>query len=482
MPDTLPYPLPREKADSRDRYIEEQRYHSLIELYPDPIFELDRSGRLLTANKKFAQLFATDKATLAGKQFAELANLDQFTDIHQRMDLVLQGSEVKFECRVRRSSNQGSLIEITFFPILADRTIKGMYGVAKDLSSHHATTREQIRKDALTGLPDRSMFEKRIRETHEREGQLSAILIINLDDFGSVNRHLGHATGDRLLQEAANRLNEGLQPGDFLARFAGDEFGLLLSNITNEEIALQIAEGYLYLLSCPFVIDQQTLQITASIGIAFHDSHSRDNTAWIQRACIAVTDAKSQGRNTWGWYSEDSNSVVLEHVSLRRELAAAIDDNDLVLHYQPLVDARTGVIRSVEALVRWQHPTRGLMSPREFISLAEKTGQIIDIERWVLRQASKDIQQLNATREHPLAIAVNISPTHFGRNGFIEEIAHVLQSSGLDPRQLELEVTESSLMIDTEKSVKGLEDLRSLGVRVAIDDFGTGYSNLAYLH
>ena len=238
----------------------------------------------------------------------------------------------------------------------------------------------------------------------------------------------------------------------------------------------------MYLLSCPFIIDQQALQITASIGIAFHHSTNPHSSTLIQRACIAVTDAKTQGRNTWGWYSEDSNSVVLEHVSLRRELAAAIDGNALVLHYQPLVDSRTGTVKSLEALVRWQHPSRGLMSPQEFISLAEKTGQIIDIERWVLRRACKDIYELNSTRESPLTIAVNISPAHFGRNGFIEEIEHVLQISGLNPQYLELEVTENSLMMDTERSVKRLQDLRSLGVRVAIDDFGTGYSNLAYLH
>nr|WP_281496406.1 EAL domain-containing protein [Marinobacter sp. S0848L] len=151
------------------------------------------------------------------------------------------------------------------------------------------------------------------------------------------------------------------------------------------------------------------------------------------------------------------------------------------MHYQPLVDSRTGAIQSLEALVRWQHPSRGLMSPREFIALAEKTGQIIDIERWVLRRACQDIYELNSSRERALTVAVNISPAHFGRNGFIEEVEHVLQISGLNPRQLELEVTESSLMTNTDKSVRRLQDLRALGVRVVIDDFGTGYSNLANL-
>ncbi|QBM16907.1 hypothetical protein MARI_10060 [Marinobacter sp. JH2] len=482
MPDTLQNSTLCGPDSTQGTSIEEQRYHSLLALHPDAVFELDGYSHFTAANDKFESLFAISKAALTGERFEKLAHLDDPGALHQAIQLALQGSQTTFECRIRRSSHKDSLIEVTLSPIFVDRTVRGVHGIAKELSSHQVTMSDPLREDILTGLPDRSAFETQIREVQQHDGQLSAVLIINLDDFGSVNRHLGHAIGDRLLQEAAKRLEEGLQPGCFLARFAGDEFGLLLSNITNEEIALQIAEGYLYLLSCPFIIDQQALQITASIGIAFHHSASPHSSTLIQRACIAVTDAKAQGRNTWGWYSEDSHSVVLEHVSLRRELAAAIDGDALVLHYQPLVDSRTSTVKSLEALVRWQHPSRGLMSPQEFISLAEKTGQIIDIERWVLRRACKDIYELNSTRESPLTIAVNISPAHFGRNGFIEEIEHVLQISGLNPQYLELEVTENSLMMDTERSVKRLQDLRSLGVRVAIDDFGTGYSNLAYLH
>jgi len=462
-------------------HIDEQRYRSLLALYPDAFFELDQNDCFTAVNGKFEKLFATTNSALVGQLFEKLTRPECASELHQALRIAREGSEARFECRTYRSDYGDSLIEVRLSPIFNDRTVIGLHGIAKDRSSQRTATSEQTRADILTGLPDRSTFESHIRKAQQRDEQLSAILIINLDDFGSVNRHLGHDIGDQLLQEAARRMSEGLQPGDFLARFAGDEFGLLLSNIPNEEIALQIAEGYLYLLSCPFIIDQQTLQITASIGIAFRNSANKDSATWIQRACIAVTDAKNQGRNTWGWYSEDSNSVVLEHVSLRHELAAAIDDNSLVLHYQPLVDSRTGAIQSLEALVRWQHPSRGLMSPREFIALAEKTGQIIDIERWVLRRACKDIYELNSSRERALTVAVNISPAHFGRNGFIEEVEHVLQISGLNPRQLELEVTESSLMTNTDKSVRRLQDLRALGVRVVIDDFGTGYSNLANL-
>ncbi|WP_417522277.1 EAL domain-containing protein [Marinobacter sp.] len=482
MPDTpVKSELP-EQITARCTYIEEQRYHSLLALHPDPVCELDGNGLLVAANEKFVNLFASREATIIGQPFEKLITPESIEDFHPAVERVLQGTQVKLECRILRTARCATSVDITLRPIFDDHEVIGAYGIAKDRSSHRAATTEHIREDILTGLPDRSAFENRIREVQQHHGQLAAVLIINLDDFGSVNRHLGHDIGDRLLQEAAKRLNEGLQPGDFLGRFAGDEFGLLLSNITNEEIALQIAEGYLYLLSCPFIIDEHALQITASIGIAFHHSANLESAKLIQRACIAVTDAKTQGRNTWGWYSDESNSVVLEHVSLRRELAAAIEGNALVLHYQPLVDTESGAVKSLEALVRWQHPSRGLMSPQEFISLAEKTGQIIDIERWVLRRACMDIQEFNSARPHPLAIAVNISPAHFGRNGFIEEIEHVLQVSGLNPHHLELEVTENSLMSDTEKSVKRLQDLQTLGVRVAIDDFGTGYSNLAYLH
>ncbi|WP_323754586.1 sensor domain-containing phosphodiesterase [Marinobacter sp.] len=469
-------------SNSQGSFIKEQRYQSLLSLHPDAVFEIDRDSRIVAVNQNFENLLGTCQKTVIGKRLQSLTVIEDLKHFPDALALALKGEQAKLECKILRDADQPTPIEITLSPSYVDGAVASVYGIAKDLVLYRSSVKSRVNEDSLTGLPSRSTFENRIRDTQYIGEQLAAVLIINLDDFGSVNRHLGHDIGDRLLQEAAKRINEGLQPGDFLARFAGDEFALLLPNIATEEIALQIAEGYLYLLSCPFVIDQHVLQITASIGIAFHHRPNPHTETLIQRACIAVTDAKTQGRNTWGWYSDDSDSVVLEHISLRRDLADAIEANRLVLHYQPLVDARTGVIRSLEALVRWQHSDRGLMSPQEFISLAEKTGQIIDIERWVLRRACKDIQALNSDREVPLSIAVNISSAHFGRNGFIEEIEHILQVSGLNPHHLELEVTESSLMTDTRKSVERLQALRSLGVRIAIDDFGTGYSNLAYLH
>ncbi|MFV8570677.1 putative bifunctional diguanylate cyclase/phosphodiesterase [Marinobacter sp. SBS5] len=471
-----------EHISTPGNYIDAQRYQSLLSLHPDSVFELDRDGCFIEVNHNFEHLFGTTKASIIGLDFEELVGPEHTDDTRDSLRLALQGTSARIEIDNSTELGRESLIEITLIPSIVDHHVASVYGIAKDLSSQTINALTLRNVDSLTGLPNRLAFEKRISETEQSDQQLSAVLIINLDDFSSVNRHLGHNIGDRLLQAAANRLKEGVQYGDFLARCAGDEFGVLLPNITNEEIALQIAEGYLYLLSCPFVIDQHVLQVTASIGIAFRHTAPPSSATLIQRACIAVTDAKTQGRNTWGWYSDDSNSVVLEHVSLRRDLADAIDDNGLVLHYQPLVNAQTGEIKSLEALVRWQHPSRGLMSPQEFISLAEKTGQIIDIERWVLRRACKDIRNLNSGRKHPLSIAVNISPAHFGRNGFIEEIKHILNVSGLSSQYLELEVTESSLMCDTDKSVERLRNLRALGVKVAIDDFGTGYSNLAYLH
>ncbi|MBR9871704.1 MAG: EAL domain-containing protein [Gammaproteobacteria bacterium] len=459
--------------------IEKHRYQSLLALHPEAVFELDRDGHLVTVNEKFKLLLGAQNEEVIGKRFQSLANIEDHTNFTNAFSTALRGHPAQLKCTAFRSAEQATPIEITLSPSAVGGVVAGVFGIAK-LLTHNATGRTG--EDTLTGLPSRATFENRINDPRYLGEKLAAVLIINLDDFGSVNRHLGHDIGDRLLQDAAKRLAEGLQPGDYLARFAGDEFALLLPNIASEDIALQIAEGYLYLLSCPFVIDHHVLQITASIGIAFHQNPNLHSATLIQRACIAVTDAKTQGRNTWGWYSDDSDSVVLEHISLRRDLADAIETNSLVLHYQPLVDAQTGEVKSLEALVRWQHPDRGLMSPQEFIALAEKTGQIIDIERWVLRRACKDIQTLNSGRMAPLSIAVNISCAHFGRNGFIEEIEHILQVSGLNPHHLELEVTESSLMADTDKSVKRLRDLRSLGVRIAIDDFGTGYSNLAYLH
>ena len=351
----------------------------------------------------------------------------------------------------------------------------------------HENTLSELRfqetHDPLTRLPNRTSFEALLNEHCCSNGDRLVGLLVNLDGFTTINEGLGHTVGDQLLQAVAGRLRSELPKEAFLARLGGDEFGILLGTRSEytDELPLKTADTVLALLSRPFVVGEHTVHISASIGIASGSDGCEGNCVLMAHAHTAVREAKNQGRNTWEWYAGEQDSSIREHVAIRRELLEAIEGDQFVVHYQPLVDAATTEIRGVEALVRWQHPERGLVPPGLFIPVAEATGQIIDIGRCVLRQACHDMKQIVEHLGRPITLAVNISPVHFRRSSFFSEIQGVLEDSGLSPSCLELEVTEGVLMSAAEKALEQVQALRNLGVKVAIDDFGTGFSSLSYL-
>lgn len=474
-------------ARQRDHHalrVHQQRYQSLFTHHPDAVYELDLEGRFIAANPSVEKITGFSEQSILGLHYSRFVSPEDLEMTHQAFRKARKGLPHTYEVGAYHASGEQYRMEVTNLPIVVDDEIVGVYGIARDVTrqkENEQKLRFQRTHDLLTGLANRSGFEARLAEDYPLSKRRVAVLLVNLDGFTSINDGLGHAVGDQLLQAVANRLSDWLQPGDFLARFAGDEFGVLLSGQVTEEQVLQAAEGLLGVLSRPFEIGEYVLHISASIGIAFGSGTAQSSSELIQHAHIAVREAKAQGRNTWEWYASDASTSVREHIALRRELLEAVEHDQLVLHYQPVVDACTGELKAMEALVRWQHPVRGLVPPGVFIPLAEQTGQIIDIDRWVLRQACKDLPAINAGRTEPLTVAVNISPVHFRRTGFFEEIRQALEESGVTPCLLELEVTEGLLMSGTEKAIDLLQNLRNLGVKVAIDDFGTGFSSLSYL-
>ncbi|MBZ9538292.1 EAL domain-containing protein [Modicisalibacter tunisiensis] len=342
----------------------------------------------------------------------------------------------------------------------------------------------QARHDTLTELPNRASLEARLDHDHRqsrRRGALLVLMIIDLDDFKSVNDGLGYEAGNQLLVAVAHRLRAFPGAGDTLARLAADEFALLMPGLANEAEAIALAERMLEALTPAFTVAGQRLHVSASIGLAGNQQpleHPRD---LLLHANLATQQAKGQGRNTWQWYAGGADEAVSERVRLRRDIQEAIERDQFELHYQPIVEAASGRLRSVEALVRWRHPERGMISPGVFIPLAEQTGQIIALGRWVLRRACRDMAALNAERASALPVAVNISPLQFRRQGFLAEVEQALADSGLPAAQLELEVTEGVLMSGAESAIALLSELRARGIRMAIDDFGTGFSSLSYL-
>jgi len=360
-------------------------------------------------------------------------------------------------------------------------------GIQQDVTEHlaqEARLAYQATHDLLTGLCNRTAFADRLEKAFQRsqqESELLTVMYLDLDGFKTINDGLGHPVGNQVLTTVARRLETLLRPDDVVARLAGDEFGILLTNDEGRAQVIQLAERILEALAQPITVDDQQVQLSVSIGIACTCLALEQAHALVQHAELALERAKRQGRNTWQWYRGRRASSSWHSVVMRHDLQAALREDQFEVHYQPLVDALSGRIRSVEALVRWRHPTHGVILPGEFIPLAEHTGQIVPIGRWVLHQACREIAGLRARSGRVLPVAVNISSLQFCRDGFLDEVLHALDLSGLPPELLELEVTESVLLDGAEPVIELMETLKAVGVRVALDDFGTGFSSLSYL-
>ncbi|WP_416137383.1 EAL domain-containing protein [Halomonas sp. HK25] len=359
----------------------------------------------------------------------------------------------------------------------------GMQNDVSDQKTHESQLAHHASHDALTGLANRSLFEDRLEHdvalTARRQERL-AVLFVDLDDFKPINDTLGHAVGDDVLCEVARRLQGSVRPGDTLARMGGDEFVLLMTDVTREEQVLALVERLMLEISRPYLINGHELYLTCSVGIALSDPAMVEPRELIQQADMAMYKAKQQGRNAYHWFTQEINRQLGERVTLRNDLQEAIASCKMELHYQPLV-ARDGTLAGVEALLRWNHPQRGYVSPEVFIPLAESTGQIIPLSRWVLERACADMVALGQQGVGKVKVSVNLSPLQFHRPSFLATLRQVLQQTGLPAEQLELELTEGILMDNTESAIDILHALRGMHIGVSIDDFGTGYSSLSYL-
>ncbi|WP_299236769.1 EAL domain-containing protein [uncultured Halomonas sp.] len=377
---------------------------------------------------------------------------------------------------------------LSLSPLFDGRGICTHYiGIQQDITqqrNQEALIAHQTTHDQLTGLLNRTAFDERLEVAFAQAQQDQTLLVlmhVDLDGFKAINDGLGHHIGNQLLIEIASRLRQWAGDGDTLARMTGDEFVLLLPALQGPQAAIEMAEQLLDALSKPFVIGEEPLHISASIGIACNGEHMEQAFELMQRADLAVTSAKQQGRNTWHWYQGDVQRVTREMVLLRHDLHTALHDDQFELFYQPIVEAVCGRIRGLEALIRWQHPERGLISPGVFIPLAEQTGQIIPLGRWVLRRACRDAATMRREGRGDVPVAVNISSLQFRRSGFLADVQSALDDAGLPPELLELEITESVLLNGADSAIELIEVLKDMGVRVALDDFGTGFSSLSYL-
>ena len=339
--------------------------------------------------------------------------------------------------------------------------------------------------DGLTGLPNRSMFSKlltkSISEAQRHNTQL-AVAFLDLDRFKQINDTLGHEAGDQLLQKVALRLRECVRESDTVARLGGDEFVVLLPDLADEKHAAMVAHKILSQIARDFTLIGQNFRVTASIGISTYPQDGLDEQTLTKNADIAMYQAKAEGKNNFQFYSEKLNAHSLERLALESSLRHALERNEFVLYYQAKRDIASGRITGMEALLRWEHPDLGTVGPREFIPIAEETGLIVPIGRWVLKTACMQSVEWRKQGLPPLITAVNLTPRQFCDESLLTDVTSILKVTGMDPRLLELEITEGLLIHDVDNTLRILAGLKALGVRIAVDDFGTGYSSLAMLH
>jgi diguanylate cyclase (GGDEF)-like protein len=354
----------------------------------------------------------------------------------------------------------------------------------EELRSALSAVRQMATHDNLTGLPNRVLFNEELQRAlarAERHMRAVTLFFMDLDRFKNINDTLGHQFGDRVLQEAAKRLAACVREGDIIARLGGDEFVLLVEELGDPVALAEIARKLLVAVTDLGTIDGQELNVSLSIGICAYPADARDSKGLLAGADIAMYRAKEQGRNGFCFYSAELQSHTPEKLALEAGLRHGLERNEFRVHYQPKIDMASGQITGVEALLRWQHPEKGLLLPEKFIYLAEETGLIVPIGLWTLREVCTRVKAWEKAGLPRMPVAVNLSAKQFSQEQLVTQLAEIMRSTGVEPDILELEITESMVMQDPEQAVQLMHNLRAMGVRLAIDDFGTGYSSLGYL-
>jgi diguanylate cyclase (GGDEF)-like protein/PAS domain S-box-containing protein len=361
-------------------------------------------------------------------------------------------------------------------------------GIAEDITERKLAEERLMHLahyDVLTSLPNRVLFYDRLRQAlaqAKRNQWAVGVMLIDVDRFKNVNDTLGHAVGDRLLQHVSRRLTSSVRAGDTVGRLGGDEFAVVLSNVGSAQDGNLVAQKIMAGFKDPFRLEGGAeIYVTASIGITLYPDDSTDQDTLIKNADAAMYRAKEVGRNAYRFYTPEMNARALELLSMESSLRGALDRGEYLLHYQPKVSLASGAVVGVESLIRWRHPERGLVSPGEFMPVLEETGLIVPVGEWVVRAVCAQITQWRNAGVDPKSVAINLSARQFVDKDLGTTIERILEEHGIDPKLIEFEITESSLMTNTEESVRTLELLAQLGVGLSIDDFGTGYSSLGYL-
>jgi diguanylate cyclase (GGDEF)-like protein/PAS domain S-box-containing protein len=478
-------------CEREDTLIETMMSYQLItENSTDLITKHARDGGITYASPVAQSALGFAPTALIGHSLLEFVHPEDYEVVRVALGVAIQDrSPPTVIYRARHRDQHYVWFETTL------RLMKGATGeatteilcISRDISERkrmEERLHELARTDHLTNIPNRVLLAERFADglmQARREGSLLAMLMIDVDRFKNINDSLGHDTGDALLKLIAARLRSCIRDCDTLARWGGDEFALLLPRVHDADTAVAVAQRCLAALKDPLVIENQTLHVTASIGVSVSADSTPEAELLLRNSDVAMYRAKARGGDCFVIYTADMSEGARSRLSMENALFHAIERDELILHYQPLISARTGRLAGVEALIRWRHPERGLVAPGEFIPIAEETGLIGEIGEWALRRACTQMHAWYDNGLPRIAVSVNLSSRQFRQDSLANSVKAVLDETNFDPNLLELELTESVLMDDVERSKTIVAELKALGVSIALDDFGTGYSSLSYL-
>ncbi|MGK5678314.1 putative bifunctional diguanylate cyclase/phosphodiesterase [Actinoplanes sp. URMC 104] len=482
----------RVAARTAELFASEQRFHALVQHSSDVVTVVSPEADVLYQSESVQRVFGYPARALNGKRLTKLLDPESGIRLAQALRQVAGRpyATTVLEITVPHRDKRLRQAEMTITNLLSDPSVAGLVLNTRDISERKELQDQLVHEayhDALTQLANRALFRERVGEalrTKPADGEVT-VLFLDLDGFKEVNDSLGHLAGDQLLVQVADRLRSSVRDGDVVARFGGDEFAVLIESERGARDAEQVARRIIEVLETPFASDTRNIHVQASIGLAaagmLADGETDGAEQLMRNADLAMYKAKSAGGSVHASYDPEMLSDLVARLELEADLRLALERGQLHLHYQPTIDLTTSEVVGFEALARWQHPTRGLIPPAEFIPIAEATGLIVPLGRWVLREACSQAVEWSAAGGRPVKMAVNVSVRQFDRADLVEVVAGILAETGMPADQLCLEMTESVLMTDTDDNLEQLLRLKALGVTLAIDDFGTGYSSLAYL-
>jgi diguanylate cyclase (GGDEF)-like protein/PAS domain S-box-containing protein len=479
--------LGRTREAEAGRKRTEERFTSLVQNSSDLVTVTDGSGTITYISPAVTSMLGHHPQDLVGKELVKLMQGDDvaaLSSVYREMVDHSASQPTRLEYRWRHRDGSYRDVEVTFSNLLREPSVQGIVLNTRDVTERKALEAQlahQAFHDPLTDLANRELFRDRVEHAlARRHGQPLAVLFLDIDDFKKINDSLGHSAGDKLLLSLADRIRHCLREGDTAARLGGDEFGVLLEDTRD---ASTVAERIREAVRDPIAIDANEVCVTVSIGISVSTLAHNGADELLRNADVAMYAAKNRGKGRFEVFEPDMHLTALRRLELEADLRRAIERNEFRVYYQPIVELQSGSIAGVEALVRWEHPDRGMLAPGEFIALAEQTGLIVPLGRWVLEQACVQARtwQTEWAADPPVHTSVNLSAEQLTAPGLIGDVANALAKSGQPPQTLMLEITESVLMRDGEAAVARLEALREIGVKIAIDDFGTGFSSLSYL-